>query len=300
MKNPDLYEVLARSTHYGCHVDWVRFVNNRGEHGLDFDVRSMQHRLYELIGAGERKGTWKMWKCDKYVGWSLGQYSIGWSGGEYMVEVRSEPAHQFWIDYHRLFSRCTRLDVAFDVGIADIDFCLADMMKGYFHRSKKYRKGSHLDPIDYEHRVGVGKTWGLGKRSSSAYFRCYDKTSEQGWPVAGGVGRIWRLELEMKRGRAQYYHDQSKKIDGAYLAAKTALYSYLKHFMFAPDALDWGCVRNLPYRRKDGSNAERTLNWMHSKVRPAIDKLVAAGYATDVLENLDLLELLDEGGPIYG
>jgi DNA relaxase NicK len=253
-----------------------------------------------LIPATQRSGVWKHWKCDKYTGWTLGQYSIGWSGPDYMVEVRSEPAHEFWLNYHGLFSRCTRLDVAYDIAIRDTGFCLADMMKEYFHRSKKYRKGTNNDPIDYEHRVGVGKTWGLGKRSSSAYFRCYNKTAEQGWPMNKQVGIIWRLELEMKRGRAQYYHDQSKKVDGPYLAAKTALYSYLKHFMFAPDALSWDCVRTLPYKRKNESNVEKTLAWMKSKVRPSIDRLVEAGYAADVLDNLDLLELMQEGGPIYG
>ena len=296
----DLHGVLEQSTKYGCRVDWVRLVNNMGDHGVKPTVTELQYRLWELAGAGERQGTWKPWRCDKYVGWSLGQWSIGWSGQEYMVEVRSDPAHQFWIDHARHFSRCTRLDIAYDIGIADSDFCLADMMKEYFHASKKYRKRSNLDPIDYGHYVGRGKTWGLGKRSSSAYFRCYDKSEEQKWPIIGGVGRIWRLELECKRGRAQFYHDKAKGVDGPYLAAKNALYSYLKHFMFCPDALDWGNVYNLPYQRKDKSNVEKTLNWLERNVRPALDRLIDAGYAPDVLERLDLLETFDEGGPIYG
>lgn len=300
MTMPYLHDVFAAAVHYGCRVDWIRLVNNMADHGVQPTVTSLQYRLWELAGKGQRGETWKPWRCDKYVGWTTGQWSIGWHGLDYMVEVRSEPAHQAWIDYAKSFSRCTRLDVAYDLAIDVNGDCLADVMKYWFHKSKVYRRRSNLDPIDYEHREGDGKTWGLGKRSSSAFFRVYNKSAEQDWPILPEVGTIWRIELECKRGRAQFFHDKAKTFDGPYLAAKTALYTYLKSFMFCADDLAWGTVRDLPYKRKEKRNVEKTLKWLERSVRPAIDKLIEAGYAPEVLGNLDLLEVMDQGGPIYG
>ena len=154
MTMPYLHDVFAAAVHYGCRVDWIRLVNNMADHGVQPTVTSLQYRLWELAGKGQRGETWKPWRCDKYVGWTTGQWSIGWHGLDYMVEVRSEPAHQAWIDYAKSFSRCTRLDVAYDLAIDVNGDCLADVMKYWFHKSKVYRRRSNLDPIDYELREG--------------------------------------------------------------------------------------------------------------------------------------------------
>lgn len=303
MKNQEkitLFDVVDRGIHYGYSVDWIRLVDRMSVFGLKPDVAALQGWLLDLMPVEQRKDVWRPWRCDRFVGWSRGQWAVGHCMGEVMVEVRSGAADAAYHRLFPLFKRCTRMDVAYDIGLENDRLDLARMMRHRFHSTKSMRGGKENDPIDYEHRVGKGKTWGLGKRASSKFFRCYDKSAEQDWPILEGIGRIWRLELEIKRQLCQRVHEEVRRRGSVRGPTSAILSRYLSDYGLSGDALRQTARYGIPFKRKDASSAERTLRWMREKVRPAIDKLIQEDYAGDVLDALDLLELMDTGGPIYG
>jgi hypothetical protein len=96
----------------------------------------------------------------------------------------------------------TRVDVALDdrEGLLDLGTMLEHLEHRWF--TSRWRKGFHKRGLDLAGGGYDGNTLELGKRVSDAMLRCYDKRLERIQAGDDDPGHWVRVELELKRERA--------------------------------------------------------------------------------------------------
>lgn len=127
---------------------------------------------------------------------------------------------------------------------------------------------------------GTGDTFYCGSRESEAFIRIYDKSSEYG----EDLGRVWRIEVEYKRGLAQ------------------GVANYLAEYGIAGiEELIWSEMRtkdlpvpaipskvNIVRGMITVSSSEMKLNWLGRQVEPTVRFLRRLGLESEVKKALQI------------
>jgi len=131
-----------------------------------------------------------------------------------------------------------------------------------------------------------GYTLYIGSRSSTSFLRLYNKGVESKEEYYGGS---WRYEVEMHNALATQV---AEALNGAKAGLETAIVSTVALYCRNRGLyLSWGgdaqfnVLRPLPSVETDDI---RSLRWLASQVKPTVQRLLHAGYATDVAQALGL------------
>lgn len=144
---------------------------------------------------------------------------------------------EFWADLrgvvswvHALGGKVTRLDVAFDdrAGVLDLDTMSEHVRKGWL--TSRWRKARRSEGFDLGETGREGYTLEFGRRVSDAFLRCYDKRLERLNAGEDDPGAWLRVELELKRERADAAAELYKSGDerGFFRFISSVLLGYLE------------------------------------------------------------------------
>jgi len=123
--------------------------------------------------------------------------------------ARMAGSSDFWADLpcvvatvHALGGKVTRLDVAFDDrdGLLDISTMVEYLERRWY--VSRWRKAKQIRGFDMGKGAYDGNGWDLGSRASNAMCRIYDKQLERIQAGEDNPGHWVRVELELKRERA--------------------------------------------------------------------------------------------------
>lgn len=133
---------------------------------------------------------------------------------------------------------------------------------------------------------GEGDTLYIGSRTSPRFGRLYDKQKES---PTEAYDRCWRFEIEYKRVMAPKVAEWlERQPDPARAIAEAVKGQY--------EAWDIECPVNARAELIPGSIGRRTfdndraLGWLHTQVRPSVEKLLATVHVEDILEALGLTD----------
>jgi len=131
-----------------------------------------------------------------------------------------------------------------------------------------------------------GYTLYIGSRASTSFLRLYNKDTESKQEYYKGA---WRYEVEMHNALAtqvaQALNGAKESLEAS-IVSTVALYCRNRGLY-----LSWGgdaslnVLRPLPSEETDDI---RSLRWLSSQVRPTVQRLIHAGYATDVAQALGI------------
>lgn len=261
-------------------VDWLTCTAGTGEKADALAELGMAvAREREREGAKRRSGAWQ-------------GYSGVWSGGDFVgrradgavLRLGGDSAAAWWRSGVQLSDHVSRVDLAVTARPDDQAGDLAsDAYAGLLERPRG-RGRPRLAKLIVDNQRG--RTLYLGRRSSDAYLRLYDKAIESKQLEYRGC---WRYELEAKGSLAPQY---AKLLSEATDASATLVPLVEQAFrtrgvvpVFNGGASP-GDIRPLRAPTDD----DRRLAWLAEQVKPAVERLIRDGRRTAVLAALGLEE----------
>lgn len=290
MLRMNVFDVIDQSRMYGCRLDWCRLVARRTLFDFAQTQEGLQEGLKSIMPDMLQRDVFAPWRCNQYQGVKYGAYAIGVHGDDVMLEARGEAAEDFYAKFYTLAPRATRLDICYDIEVKDVAFPLAEMM---YHEREQRLSAARTAGNQAKGGIinrGRGVTFEVARRDGEKYFRLYDKSAEQGWPVSDVFGRFWRYELEVKRDCCQQVHEAvlaSHDIRGTLSAA---LQAHLLEISVEGGPLRWLHRTPLPLKARKTSSIEGSLRWLSGPVRSTINKLFEQGFEGDIMDALALVD----------
>ena len=221
-----------------------------------------------------------------YSGRKTGSFFVGERTDGYCLRVSGSTAHSAFTNIYRPDMHVSRLDVAVTVWRtpSDANVGLNALSEARFAKLK----GKVKNPVaitHYESDDG-GFTLYLGKRTSRAYARLYNKEVESGDMYYEGA---WRYEVELHNATAT---ETATELHYSLFPLEesicSAVWAYWKGKGITPlfDTFATGMSIVLP--RREETTLERSLRWLQDQVRPTVARLSALGYTSSVLAALGL------------
>jgi len=222
------------------------------------------------------------WTMKGYSGWKCGRLQFGERADGAIVRLSSGLADSDWWSIYQTTGRCSRIDLQVtllcDGPVTAEVFAIAAQAKRFFENRTDGPRITLWS--DNAH----GATVYLGKRSSSLYFRAYNKGAQSELPE---FENCLRLELEIKKRMCLSAITsllQSETIQSGILGV---LRGYLEargispNFHTGPLHLRSKC--SLPV-----TDCLNSLRWLRSSVKPLVQRLIEEGLEFDVRECLGL------------
>jgi hypothetical protein len=223
-----------------------------------------------------------------YLGRKTGSFFVGEREQGYCVRVSGSLAHLAFTSIYRIGMHASRLDVAvtawYTPSISGIGINALSSAR-FAKLSGRVRNPVRI--THYEDDTG-GFTLYLGRRSSKAYARLYNKEIESADEYYKGA---WRYEVELHNEAATSTAIQL--LSPLFPIEETICsivwtYWHSKGVLPQFDALAQGLEVVLPRREK--TTIDKSLAWLETQVRPTVAKLIALGYTDAVLAALGLPE----------
>lgn len=171
----------------------------------------------------------------------------------------------------------TRCDIACDVFLWDKVEGVARIIKD------NYNGKNQVKLIESD----IGDTVYVGSRESEAYLRIYDKSTSYNLPK----GRVWRWEVEYKRGLA---HPAALEVEKGGVDIIREMVFREARTKSVPVPVIEG-MRGIKRCTVSASSAEMKLAWLERQVRPTVQWLHKLGMAEEVRGALQLsLPILDK------
>lgn len=216
------------------------------------------------------------WRFKGYVGRAYNGVRYGLRNDEAIVMLSGPMCQACWDAVAPNRDKCTRVDLAVTVELAEIDKTIA---------SVAYQQA--LDSIHTTNSIVMnsrgGQTVYLGSRQSQHMGRIYDKGAEQDGPV----GTIWRYEVEIKKPTSDHVVTRLLETDDT----PTFIAEYVARFFEARGvAIPW-LRTNVECAIEIGAyvqSSEKTLEWLRTQVKPALGRLIVEGRQDDAYQALGL------------
>jgi len=218
----------------------------------------------------------KDWRFMGFRGRAFEGVRYGLRGDEGILMLSGSWAGKYWRSLAKFGDRCTRIDLAVTLTLADRDDSVA---RDAYERA--------LDAAVVSSALIVnsrsGRTCYLGSRSSRYFCRLYDKGAEQG----ADPGFIWRWELEVKKPAGD-------PVLAALLAADNPA-EYIRdrvrqQFSLYGVLTPWLGLNTIGAMEisADVMTPERSLRWLSTQVKPTVSRLILAGFEVEVRDALSL------------
>lgn len=234
-------------------------------------------------GLAERGHIRSAWRWRGYEGSSCGGTTVGVRADSVFAQATGATASWAWlpmvgqpVNVTRLDVQVTVQDVPPQVDLADIEWQRMEAHSGKLGRQRTRAR--------YLTRP-CGSTLYIGSPKSEVRIRLYDKAAESKGEYPVGT---WRYEVQARDGVAGAVAAGLAASNGDPLACVATVYEHCRTRGLQPrfQPASGGVLGVVPRTRTD---AERTLRWLREQVRPAVERLVRDGYATDVSEAVGLV-----------
>lgn len=271
-------------------VDWVTMTSTKDGVGM---------KWYELYS--KYRGT-KLAEGDKEEPYNNGFYagigiaSMRWGYSErlgYIVVVSGGDAENFWQNLEPGKARVTRMDICVDFTPAAPERLAKKLWNGLSEERRKELPGLSL----FLGSKG-GDTLYVGSRHSQQFGRLYDKGVEANNALPGVH---WRAEVEYKKPLAGL---MAGELIGERREQRVeAIVDTVKNWFFdrgvailqdrtGNDAIHVSVEQRI-------TTSDRKLAWLHSQVKPTVQRLVSLGLGREVLKSLlldqETLDVIFEG-----
>lgn len=255
----------------------------------DFDAQPMREKACELLESEIAAGNQLLkWKGQGYVGFQAGGVVYGVRHDSVIVRLSSDVARDHWREAYETANNITRLDLQTTVALSP----RAPEIIKELHTESKASKPKRGRPPERTLITSLkgGDSYYIGRRSSDAYMRLYDKGREQG---SSPAGEFVRYEIEFKGDRAQglaknLYAVESEQaacyevITQRYLAAGVRV-------PVEPQEFEKGAKERLvPLSPRRHCTRSRKVDWLKVAVRPSVKFLLSCMSRDEVLELLGI------------
>lgn len=230
-----------------------------------------------LLGGPDmwRKPSHK-WNFKGYRGRSFDGCSYGIRGDEGIVMLHGEWCQEYWSRIAPSRQKCTRVDLAVTVELAQENTLLAE--RGY----DQVASNAGITSSIVMSSKG-GSTVYLGSRQSQFMGRLYDKGAEEGLPS----GMIWRYEVECKKPASEAVVTQL--LDTSDVSAWVS--SYVERWFSARGLPPVYTSENVECELEVAANVttpDRRMAWLRTSVRPTVGRLCIEGFEAEVRDALGL------------
>lgn len=221
-----------------------------------------------------------------YLGRKTGSFFVGERTDGYCVRVSGSSSHAAFTSIYLPSMHVSRLDIAVTVWLQPSKADLGLIALSDARIAKLAGKAKNPATITHFESDDGGFTLYIGKRSSRAYGRLYNKEAESGDLYYEGA---WRYEVELHNATATEtateLHYALFPLEEAICSAVWA-YWHAKGVNPAFDTFPSGIEIVLP--RREETTIDRSLRWLAEQVRPTVARLSAIGYTSSVLAALGL------------
>lgn len=238
---------------------------------------NLLHRLYDVLGPDRlHEYIWKPWRFKGFAGRSTEGVRYGVRGEESIVILSGSRASAHWADIAGLATNVTRIDLALTV---ELEAPMPHLAREFYAEAMESGNANY----GYVTTTRGGSTLYVGSRTSQFYGRLYDKSAEQGQES----GKVWRWEIEVKKPKSRTavvaLMDQDKPAEW--------IHNYVHAWftmrgiecpqpgLYLDTALEIGAIVK---------TTDKTIAWLRSQVKPAVHKLITAGFKDQVQEALGL------------
>jgi hypothetical protein len=283
MKTPEM--ILAEKLE--ARVDWMSATSaDAKEISAWYDAFCSYRRIFLSGYPGEEVSF------HGYDGISLPGFK--WMSHEHwgaMIVLSGDTARDMWLGLVPDVGRVTRLDLA-------VTFELVEPVVGFasdwYHYAVREGANGQIKRTLVQNNLR-GETYYVGSRKSRYFGRIYDKGVEA---HRGEPGRFWRFEVEIKKPASTV---AAKEVYARVEAGELLdglIVNYVTNWFAARDVQ---CFERLELNVLDFtttefriSEAERTLQWFRSQVRPSIRRLIEMGLGEEARNALGLTDRQSE------
>jgi hypothetical protein len=206
------------------------------------------------------------------LGYTAGSVSV-WCGSRLAVaQLTSDAAREHWPSLLTGTRNCSRVDLQVTVSGVPLDRHLA--REGWSHLERHNGKTGHPRHYSLYDTRPTGQTLYVGAPTSDRRLRLYDKHAESRGVYPAGS---WRYECQARGGLAGVLASDLVVAGVAEPAISGYVYQCFRRSGINPC---WrpggGTLRDLVPRTR--TDAQRTLRWLGTQVRPALRRLALDGY----------------------
>lgn len=263
------------STYAG--VDWLSCSAPRDERG-DLLWETGTALLAAERGAGNREKPWRRFGLQ---GSLAGQVVLAFNAQHVFVQLSGERARTSWREPQMVASNTSRLDLQVT---AKYDPSRTKTLSDTCYRiATSHERNGRPATAAIIHNSQGGSTLYLGSRSSDRFGRLYDKGVESGTEKPGV---LWRWEVELKRAMAQLTAGELARVDVLEDEVAGLVEAHFERWGLHPIVLSTGFDILSPFPEQVSDS--RTLAWLETGVRPAVQRLIRAGKAAEVYRALGI------------
>ena len=223
-----------------------------------------------------------------YLGRKTASFFVGERYDGYCVRVSGSTAHPAFTSIYRSGMHVSRLDIAVTAWIEPSTSGLGLIALSDARTAKLAGKAKNPATITHYESDDGGFTLYIGKRTSRAYSRLYNKEVESGDEYYKGA---WRYEVELHNQTAT--NTAVELLYGLFSVEEAiagAVWSYYRSKGIYPTFPHSLADTEIVLPRRDETTIERTIRWLLTQVRPTVARLMEAGYTDAVLAALGLPE----------
>lgn len=264
-------------------VDWLTITGRSPEERIYLvGLYDQIAKVYADLGHRAKPSRFR-----GYEGTTCNGLTIGKRDDSAILVAMGSVANDLFHTETPRMGNCTRLDVCVDIELEERDERLATKLSerfqgGYAVGQREYR------PVLTRNFDG-GETVYFGRRKSRYLLRVYDRNAKLG---RGELGKVWRLEVQFNKEAAaaalKLFH--VKQFDLARVAYHLVL-DYVAGLGIISNVDPTIGSSKLEFGLVSRSN-EKTLEWLRTCVRPAIQRLIDLGAEEEVKEALGIYHQL--------
>lgn len=270
-------------------LDWLTVTQTVRD--SNSSLRLLGEQLLPLAVADE--GQPKIWHWHDYIGTHCGWLTFGTREDSDILQVSGPQAESVLDLVAPCATRCTRLDLCVTGYLPNVT---EDIAHECHSSGLKWAEGRANPPgYTYITNSAGGRTCYIGSRTSDVFGRVYNKEAESGLPEYSGC---WRWEVECKGDVADRTFTRYCGAPNRALMATELVSNYFIRRGVQPRFRVFNSGLRLRTIRPRTDLASR-LHWLASQVAPAVRKLCAAGYESQVLQALELPYSAYHTGPTY-
>lgn len=262
-------------------IDWITFMTSGFQDSKEVDAIADEAKERDLAEGSALKA----FSFQGYHGWRTASVARGYTPEGSVLMSSSGAADAIAIQLAKCTGRVTRLDVQATCRLSiprlDLDGRATSLLKS--RRASSTQAPSLRGRSWRSDGLRIGT---VGKRTRHRYLRVYDKGTES---RSDDAGRLWRLELEAKRGLADRLWSEYRETPDVRSWCYGSLEAQWKasgSFWPLPKSSERRCALGAGKRKE--APVAALLRWYQSSVAPTLPRAIRAAGIEEVIEALGL------------